>query len=486
VTFRRGGDDDPPGSVSDSPVHPTLDDPVVTALSEGIGGPVGDRAGRHPWWTPVRVVLALTALCFALGMVQKSSCFHDAWQDGDARYTHMCYSDLPYLYTGRGFAELNWPYTGDPQVRQRYDVMEYPVGIAYYAWGASWVTHWLNGSPDLSPRLERSPGALWKDDGVVREVRLFVVVNAIGFAVAALLAAWLLSGVNPGRPWDAALFALSPALALSGLVNWDLLAVALVAGALYAWARGRPVLTGVLIGLGAATKLFPLLLLGGLFVICLRDRRLRDFVVATAAAAAAWVVADLPAYVSGKDQWQVFWQFNADRGADLGSVWLVAAQAADTTFDPHTINVASWAFLLAWCLGVLALGLLAPSTPRLAQLGFLIVAGFLLVNKVYSPQYVLWLLPLAVIARPRWRDQLVWQSGEVLYFAMVWWYLGGQLDPAGGGDAGFYWLAIGLRMLAELYLVAIVVRDVLLPWHDPVERPVASGLGRHSRATAPV
>ena len=78
---------------------------------------------------------------------------------------------------------------------------------------------------------------------------------------------------------------------------------------------------------------------------------------------------------------------------------------------------------------MLVLGLRAPATPRLAQLGFLVVAGFLLVNKVYSPQYVLWLLPLAVLARPRWRDQLVWQAGEVAYFARVWWYLGGDLEP---------------------------------------------------------
>ena len=49
----------------------------------------------------------------------------------------MCYSDLPYLYTGRGFAELNWPYTDDAQVRARYQAMEYPVGIAYFAYGAA-------------------------------------------------------------------------------------------------------------------------------------------------------------------------------------------------------------------------------------------------------------------------------------------------------------------------------------------------------------
>ena len=114
-------------------------------------------------------------------------------------------------------------------------------------------------------------------------------------------------------------------------------------------------------------------------------------------------------------------------------------------------------------------------TPRLAQLGFLIVAGFLLINKVYSPQYVLWLLPLAVLARPRWRDLLIWQAGEVVYFAAVWWYLGGYLAPAAGGDAGFYWAAILLRMAAELYLVAMVVRDLWQPSRDPVR---ATSFGR--------
>jgi len=454
----------------DGRVHPTQDDPVVAALSEVVGGPVGTRAGRHRWWTPVRVVLVLAAVCLALGMVQKSSCYAESWQDGQARYAHMCYSDLPYLYTGRGFAELNWPYSGDEQVRARYETMEYPVGISYWAWGTAWVTHWLSGSPDIEPRYGQSVQRLAAEPSIIAESRLFVVVNAVGLAAAGLLAAWFLAGVNPRRPWDAAVYAVSPALALTALVNWDLLAVALTAGALWAWARGRPVLTGVLIGLGTATKLYPLFLLGAILVICVRDRRWRDLTAAVLATAVAWLAANLPALATGVDQWKVFWTFNSQRGADLGSVWLVVQQAVGTV-PVHTVNIASWLFFGAWCVGVLVLGLLAPDTPRLAQLGFLVVAGFLLVNKVYSPQYVLWLLPLAALARPRWRDQIVWQAGEVLYFAAVWWYLGGYLAPAGGGDPGTYWVAILLRMAAELYLVGFVVRDVLVPEHDPVRGP---------------
>ena len=197
------------------------------------------------------------------------------------------------------------------------------------------------------------------------------------------------------------MFAVSPVLLFEGLINWDMLAVVCVAGALWAHARGRPALTGVMIGLGTAIKLYPLFLLGGLFIVWGRERRWRDFAVATLSGLGTWVVVNAPAFLTGRHEWNVFWTFNSERGADLGSVWLMVDQMTSITSAVHTINVVSWVLFGCWCLGVAWLGFLAPKTPRLAQLGFLLVVGFLLVNKVYSPQYVLWLLPLAVMARPR-------------------------------------------------------------------------------------
>ena len=63
------------------------------------------------------------------------------------------------------------------------------------------------------------------------------------------------------------------------------------------------------------------------------------------------------------------------------------------------------------CVGIAGLPLLAPRRPRLGQLAFLVVAIFLIVGKVWSQQYVLWLIPLAVLARPRWGAFLAWQVG---------------------------------------------------------------------------
>jgi uncharacterized membrane protein len=182
----------------------------------------------------------------------------------------------------------------------------------------------------------------------------------------------------------------------------------------------------------------------------------------------AWFAVNLPAMLYGFDQWKVFWTFNGDRGADLGSIWLVWQEMGHAP-TPRLINVVSAAFFAAVCVGVLVLGLRAARPPRIPQLAFLVVLGFLLLNKVYSPQYVLWLLPLAVLARPRWRDVLIWTAGEVFYFGCVWLYLGGWLtSPSAGPTDRFYWLAILVRLAAELYLAVLVVRDVLRPWHDPV------------------
>jgi uncharacterized membrane protein len=223
-----------------------------------------------------------------------------------------------------------------------------------------------------------------------------------------------------------------------------------------------------MIGLGTATKLYPLFLLGALLVVCLRRRRMPAFLAATGAAALTWLLVNLPPMLNGFAQWKVFWSFNDDRGADLGSLWLIWQQTGHQ-IDASAINLASWIWFGASCVAILALGLLAPRTPRIPQLALLIVASFLLVNKVYSPQYVLWLLPLAVLARPRWRDMLVWQAGEIVYFVAVWFYLGGFTASAASGEGDHaYWWAIGIRVLAELWLMGVVVRDILAPWRDPV------------------
>lgn len=448
-------------------VRPTRDDPALAAWSQGVGGPSGRHAAGHPWWSPVRVVLALGVAAVVAAMVQKVPCVAAGWGGGSLRYARMCYSDIPYLYTGRGYAEGVWPYAATDG---RYPGMEYPVGIAVLVWLLALLTLRWSGA-DLEARSYLPVDELWAVAGGGQgEIALFVALNAVALGAAVLAAAYLLVRAQPDRPWDAALVVCSPVLVLTLLINWDAWAMLAVAAALWAWARDRPWLAGAAVGVGVAVKLYPLFLLGAFLVVCLRRREPARFARALVAAVGCWLVLNLPVALSGWQEWLVFWRFNSDRGADLGSVWL-ALSTMGIDVPVTVINRASWIFLAGVCLLVLLLGLAARRPPRVAQLAFLIVLAFLLVNKVYSPQYVLWLLPLAVLARPRVRDLGIWQAGEVFYFALVWLHLGGWTAPAtSGAPDALYVTAIAVRLAAQLWLGAVVVRDVLRPWHDPVRR----------------
>ncbi|MFF4405156.1 glycosyltransferase family 87 protein [Streptoverticillium reticulum] len=442
------------------PVRPTVEDEVAAAGSELIGGPMGRRALAGGWWTPVRVIALVAIGMFALGMVQKLPCYDHGWFFGaTTQYTHACYSDIPHLYTGRGFDAGLIPYFDRiPQsLSGGMDYLEYPV---------------LTG-------LFMEVAALFTPGGgtVQHREQMYWFVNAGMLLACTAVIAVCVARTHRRRPWDALLVALAPAFALTATINWDLFAVALTAAAMLLWSRGRGIAAGVLIGLAAAAKLYPLLLLGPLFVLCLRAGRLRAFAGAAAGAAGAWLVVNLPVMITHdaggfhiREGWAKFYTFSQDRPVDFGSVWLFISQRTGNPLDDA--NTYASLLMVLGCLGLGALALCAPRRPRFAQLAFLVVALFILVNKVYSPQYVLWLVPLAALARPKWRDFLVWQACEVLYFLGIWFYLAytGSGDKHQGLPPEGYQLAIVVHLLGTLYLCALVVRDILMPERDVVRR----------------
>jgi uncharacterized membrane protein len=457
-------------------VAPTLDDPVAHAASGAVGGPLGRHAltGRS-WWTPLRVIIVVATVFFGLGVVEKSPCVTTAWNDHPSpfAFSHMCYSDIQYLYVGRGFDRGVIPF--EPRADMPEDIrpttvdafhgltIEYPVLSGLWMGGAALVTYWIGGSPPGGD-VPNSPLAI-ELKGEYRSA-VFWSVNAVGFFIVLLIALAFLVNAQRRRPWDALFIAASPSLALAAMINWDVLALGLVAAFLWSWSTRRPVSAGIFIGLGAATKLYPLFFLGPLLVLCLRERRMDEWAKTFTAAAVAWTVVDLPIYLWSPDAFDWFWQFNASRASDFGSLWLVAANYGHPA-SAHTINVTTWLVFGVACAAIGLLGLLAARRPRLPQLLYLTVVAFLIVNKVYSPQYVIWLLPLAALARPRWRDLLIWQAAEIFYFFAVWMHIANFFVAADAKD-WVYALAVVVRILAELYLAALIIRDIVQPWHDPV------------------
>jgi uncharacterized membrane protein len=465
---------------ADERVLPTRSEPLAAAASRPVGGPIGEHAavGRHWFWTPLRVGLLLAVLALTLSWFGKAACIQQFTNaDGEAEldwrsgrpYVAMCYSDIVPLY---GAERLNDPSTfpyatqwieneGEPNEQVRY--MEYPVLTGLFQWVNAKLTHaWTDVAA-----TGWLPGAL--------PVVIYFDITALFLALAWLTTVWAVARSARTRPWDAVIVAISPLVLVHAFTNFDTLATALAATGLLAWSRRRPALAGLLLGLGAAVKMYPLFLLGPLLILCLRAGKMRPWVTAAVTTAVTWAAVNLPFALFVRQGWEEFFRLNTERGMDPDSIYNVISYFTGWAgFDgqlirgeaPVLLNTVSGALFLACCAGIAYVGLSAPVRPRVAQLCFLVVAAFLLTNKVWSPQYSLWLVPLAVLAVPRWRLLLGW----MLIDALVWvprmfYYLG--IDNRGLPE-GWFLGTVVVRDIAVIAICVVIIREIYRPTSDLV------------------
>jgi uncharacterized membrane protein len=439
---------------------PARSDGFVRGLSQAIGGPLGEHAVRPSarpgrFWTASRIILALTCLTLALHWVQKSPCQDGDWQK-NIQYTRFCYTDVLALYYAE---QLN-----DGKVPYRDHAVEYPV-----------VTGYVMGALGLPVH------ALGVRDPNLNQGQWFYNANALVLSALAVATAAVILALRRRRPWDAAIFALSPILFVTTTVNWDFLAIGFAVFGVYAWSRRRPVLAGVLLGLGGAAKLWPLFLIGPLFVLALRSRRIREWGLASVGAAVAWAVANAPVFLLYRTSWERFFDLNTTRPVDWGTLWYIGRyfdgkwHTGSTGHGPFqwlsdhipVLNALTYTLFLLSCAAIGALCLLAPRRPRLAQVAFLVVAIFLIFSKVWSQQYVLWLLPLIVLARPRWGAIVGWTVAEIGYFTAFY----AELLGADGKPVipeGTFVLAATLRLATVAILCGLVIREIWRPELDAV------------------
>lgn len=395
------------------------------------------------------LLLAATTLGAALSVVAVQWCRVNGWTDPD-QHIHMCYSDFSLLFSQRGLAEGLFPFVDDVPADQ---VMEYPVLLVMVAGVLALLV----------------PGEGITDERILAFYDLNHFAVVLCWLGVVLATAYSTAG---NRRQDALMVALAPGIILSLSINWDMWAVFLGALALLLWGRSHPIWAGVLIGLGAAMKLYPLFFLGAILVLCLRSGRLRSFAATTLAAALTWLAVNLPFMILQFEQWSTFYRFSSERDVSFSSVWLFFTWLP---LDGAGFSLLSNGLFLVCCLGVAYLGWAAPTRPRMAQLCFLIVASFLLLGKVYSPQFVMWLIPLVVLATPRWRAFWIWQAVEVYHWGGVW-MESARITSDGAFAGGAWWITawyasgIVAHIVALVWLMTTVVKDVLDPARDPVRR----------------
>ena len=318
---------------------------------------VGDDETQQLFARAARVTLALLAIALIVALAI------------GGRSQQHALGDVPGRMIAHGVHAGALPYVGWN--------CEYPIVVGIVQWLAS-----LGGGTPLG----------------------FLLVTSAFSAALALILVRLLVDHSGRRVWFAIF---SPAFVLYALHNWDLLALVPAVAGVLAFDDERDVSAGVLIALGACAKVFPAVFLPPLIARRASERGWRAARPLAASAALTTAILNLPFALGSWRGWTYAFRFQGRRGITWGTLWSVPGHLPFIGPDlalrsAHTANVLSVAALLVGT-ALLCIVAVRRQLPAVA-IGAAATGLFLIVNKVYSPNYDLWLVPwlaLLPVARTR-------------------------------------------------------------------------------------
>ncbi|MFZ9719691.1 MAG: mannosyltransferase [Candidatus Nanopelagicaceae bacterium] len=372
-----------------------------------------------------RLILIFALLASFLSFAKFQHCRSAGWGSPDV-YIHMCYSDLSALYGAREINVDRWPYESPD------NSVEYPVITGLIMWATGKVISDPNG------------------------YRAYFDINALLIALVFIFSAWLLWRI---KPEFAALLSFSPAVIGSLYINWDIWAIAAALIAIYLFQKQRFDLSALALGISIATKFFPIVLL--LPVILYFKTEITKTIRYIALTSIAWIAINLPIALTNFDGWSRFYKMNVERSSDLGSIWY-ALQLRDITFGNSTFLSVILVLLAALAIANIANQSKANTFETFAITSFLTVAAFVTISKVYSPQYIIWLTPLALIAMRRKEERSafwIWQGGEALYHLAIWQYLASYTGAKFGLPEGLYALSIFIRVATLAWFARALIHS---------------------------
>ena len=372
----------------------------------------------------LRILILLAIGASLLSFAKFSHCENTGWAT-PGQYIHACYSDIPALFGTRGLDKNDWPFASDD------NSVEYPVVTAMVMYATSFVAN--------------SPVSYFNIN------ILFLILLFIATVVL----------VRKIRPEFAYLVPIAPAMIASLYINWDLWAIATMMLAIYWFDRKQYLHSALIMGLSISTKFLPVFLLIPIAFILWRDDKVKELIKYVGVVAATWIALNLPFALTTPTGWWRFYKLNLERGPDWGSFWLALQQLGISLTN---LNYLSILLLLIALTSVAIMLFELKYTPTLASVAFIVLASVMVASKVYSPQYVLWLTPLAVIALTNKKDLhafWLWQATEVMYHVAIWQHIASVTGSKFGLAATPYAILTLIRIAGTIYLMVVLARRAL-------------------------
>jgi len=372
--------------------------------------------------TSTRIVVVLAILTSIFSFFKFSHCEENNWAGPD-QYIHACYSDLPALFSTRAFGDGKWAFDGGDQA------IEYPALQGVIMWATAQIS----------------------SDSPVTYFRINAILLALLFLISVLI-------VHRIKPELSYLYAIAPTVIAALYINWDLWAIVTMLLSIYWFDRKKLLLSSVALAIAIATKFFPIFLLLPIAIIFLRRNQIKTGLIYIASVLGGFLLINIPFAMTTPEGWWRFYDLNLHRDADWGSLWY-----GISIFGVNLANI-NYLTILALLIGVLAVTIFLLQTQRTLPLSESAVYIFIIVmavGKVYSPQYVLWLTPLVLMAIIDKRD-LTWfwffVIAEICYHIAIWQHLASVTGASFGLPLKGYATFTVLRILASLAVAVALAR----------------------------
>lgn len=316
----------------------------------------------------------------------------------------------------------------------------------------------------------------------------YFIFSSLFLVLAAVLATYFLhklaSEENEKRILKYWIFA--PSMVVFLTYNWDIFAILFIVVALYLVKENsnevnishirtnmtykennendkkRNLMAAGFLALGASAKLYPIIYLAPLF---LKAKDWSERIKIILVFGLTLLAVNLPFMILNFSGWSYFVRLNSERNSNPDSIWTIARFFFRDLGVPG-INSISLILFLA------AAGLLLWKFRResFLKLCFGLTILFLLFNKVFTPQYLMWLLPFFVLL-PELKAKefyfLEFSNLAVFFSILPWFFL--------GHDMFYFYLSAPFVILRHLMLI-FMLWHILTTRFNALKQPYKNSL----------
>lgn len=203
----------------------------------------------------------------------------------------------------------------------------------------------------------------------------------------------------------------APSLIIFGVYNWDVIAVMLTVLAVYFFYKNKFGFSAIFLSLGFNAKLFPVLILP----LMLLKTNIKQGIKVFSIFLITSLILNLYFIIYSFDVWKITYLFHGLREPNMDSIWSL------TNLSTSTINMLSIVlFLIPYMVLIFF-----HRKYDLISLSLASIALFLVCNKIFSPQYIIWLLPFFALSQTMTRKMFysLETANLVVFFSISHWLL---------------------------------------------------------------